>query len=219
MADLEQCCFLVADGMGGNAGGDVASGIFKEVATQLFNEGETLSQLECKTRVQNCFRYANRDIIDQASGNPVLTGMGCTAELLTFYGNFFILGHVGDSRTYSFHGGELQQLTKDHSLIQQQLDRGDISTTEAQESRFKNVLLQAVGSAPDLNPDIVCGEVLPETIFLLCTDGLHSMLSPDEISPVLAFDAPLELKAEMLVNMANDAGGKDNVSVALVAAG
>lgn len=216
LADLEHRYFLVADGMGGHAGGDVASGIFQRVATRILGKGQTVLQQERLAQVHTCFSRANAEIIAQASGNPVLTGMGCTAELLTFQNNTFILGHIGDSRTYRFQQGELQQLTKDHSLVQQQLDRGDISSKEAMKSRFKNVLLQAVGTSPELTADIISDKVQPGTIFLLCTDGLHSMISIDEIRPVLAFDAPLELKAEMLVNMANDAGGKDNITVTLV---
>lgn len=219
IADLESRCFLVADGMGGNAGGDVASGIFQQVATDLFTAGQTTSIEQCQLLVQKCFQHANREILTQATGNPVLTGMGCTAELLTFHDDLYLLGHVGDSRTYRFHAGELQQLTRDHSLVQQQLDRGDINRSEAQKSSFKNVLLQAVGTNAELTADIVIDKVQPGNIFLLCTDGLHAMIDFDEILPVLAFDAPLELKAEMLVNMANDAGGKDNISVTLVQVG
>lgn len=218
LTDPEHRYFLVADGMGGNAGGDVASGIFQRAVTRILGKDQTVLQQERLAQVHNCFSRANAEIIAQASGNPVLTGMGCTAELLTFHDDTFILGHVGDSRTYRFQEGELQQITKDHSLVQQQLDRGEISSTEAKKSKFKNVLLQAVGTSPELTADIISERVQPGTIFLLCTDGLHSMISVNEIQPVLAFDAPLELKAEMLVNMANDAGGKDNITVTLVEA-
>ena len=216
LANVEQRYFMVADGMGGSAGGEVASALFQKVASEVFSIDNHLSFEESLARVKGCFTLANTKILDQATDNPVLAGMGCTAELLTFHGNMFVLGHVGDSRTYRFYDNTLEQITKDHSFVQQQLDRGDISKSQAEKSRFKNILLQAVGTTSRLTVDVTSGQVLPATLFLLCTDGLHSMIAENEIEPVLNFDAPLDLKAEMLVNMANDAGGKDNISVTLV---
>lgn len=216
MANLENCCFLVADGMGGVSGGEVASGLFRETAAKIFSEGKTLSLRESREQVESCFSRANAEIFALANENPGLTGMGCTAELLTFHDDLFILGHVGDSRTYRFYDNKLEQITKDHSLIQHQLDRGEITSSQARKSKLKNIVLRAVGTNPMVTADIISGETLPATIFLLCSDGLHSMLTVEEICPVMAFDAPLDFKAEMLVNMANDAGGEDNITVTLV---
>lgn len=216
LANVEQRCFMVADGMGGSAGGEVASALFHKVVSEIFSSENPRSFEESLARVKRCFSLANTKILEQATDNPVLAGMGCTAELLTLHENMFVLGHVGDSRTYRFYDDTLQQITKDHSLVQQQLDRGVISRGQAEKSRFKNILLQAVGTKSQLTVDITSGQILPATLFLLCTDGLHSMVGEKEIGPVLNYDAPLDLRAQMLVNMANDAGGKDNISVTLV---
>ena len=145
----------------------------------------------------------------------VADGMGCTAETLTFCRDRFVLGHVGDSRTYLFRDGILTQLTKDHSLVQSHIDQGLLSRQEARKSRFLNILLRVVGNSEKMAVDLSCGDLRPGDTFLLCSDGLHGMVEDNALQPVLAYDAPLDLKAEMLVNMANDAGGRDNVTVVL----
>jgi serine/threonine protein phosphatase PrpC len=208
--------FLVADGMGGTGGGDVASALFLETAKENFPEKQISSQDILEQIISQSFSQANAKIQEVAAANEALSKMGCTAELLAFTADTFVLGHVGDSRTYSFQDGSLHQLTKDHSLVQQQVDEGSIDEEQAKNSKFKSVLTRAVGTAPELEVDQIVGSVLPGTTFLLCSDGVYNMLSEDDIVPVLQFEAPLEFKAEMLVNMANDAGGRDNISVTLV---
>lgn len=126
-----------------------------------------------------------------------------------------ILGHVGDSRSYVFRDGILSQLTQDHSLVQEQLNQGFITPAQAEKSRFRNVLLRAVGVDAQLKVDITSGRIYPGDIFLLCTDGLHGLLSNDAIVAILAHHIPLSLRADMLINMANNAGGNDNISVTL----
>jgi protein phosphatase len=142
--------------------------------------------------------------------------MGCTAELLVTCGDSYILGHIGDSRTYIFAEGKLELLTTDHSLVQEQLQLGVISKEQAKNSRLRNVLSRAVGIDTHISADIHSGPLAPSTVFLLCSDGLYNMVPTEKIIPVLQYDSPLSLKTEMLVNMANDAGGKDNISVCLV---
>lgn len=206
---------MVADGMGGQAGGELASTLFMEAATVTFHDTSELTEDQCSILVKAAFDLANAKILAYAEAHPSYAGMGCTAEILTFSRDRFVLGHVGDSRTYLYRDGRLQQLTKDHSLVESQVDRGILSRQEAQHSRFKNVLLQAVGNSKDMAVDIRSGDLRSGDIFLLCTDGLHGMVENDEILPILAFDAPLDLKTKMLINMANDAGGKDNITVVL----
>lgn len=213
---VEHQYFMVADGIGGAAAGDIASGIFLQMVSQTFMENGGMSLAQSKEQVKACFSLANTKIHEHIALNPSHSGMGCTAELLIICGDWFVLGHVGDSRTYCCRDGKMEQLTVDHSFVQEQLDQGLISKTEADKSKFKNILLRAVGVDAVVEVDIICGKTAPGAIFLLCTDGLHGMVNVENIKPVLTYEAPLSLKTEMLVNMANDAGGRDNISVALV---
>jgi len=213
---IEHRYFMVADGIGGAAAGDIASDLFLQTVSQTFKRKTKMTLAEGKEQVKSCFTLSNTRILEHIALNPSHSGMGCTAELLVICGDMFILGHVGDSRTYCYLDKKIEQLTVDHSLVQEQLSQGLISKTEAEKSTFKNVLLRAVGVDAGVEVDIFCGKIVPGSIFLLCTDGLHNMVNIENIEPVLAYEAPLSLKTEMLVNMANDAGGSDNISVALV---
>ncbi len=209
-------CFVVADGMGGTAGGDVASALFVEAASEVFNEPNKLTVEESKVWIREVFALANSKIKKHVTVYPDHVGMGCTAELFTLAGDSYALGHVGDSRSYCFRDNELSQLTKDHSFVQEQVDQGVISREQVETSKHRNVLLRAVGIDSTLDVDILSGSVLPGDIFLLCSDGLYHMLSVDDIVAVLSYDGGISLKADILVNMANDAGGFDNISVTLV---
>ncbi|HBG18741.1 MAG TPA: serine/threonine-protein phosphatase [Desulfobulbaceae bacterium] len=207
--------FLVADGMGGRAAGNVASQLFREAVMEVFSADEELGLTEGEAKVREAFSLANRKILAHVDDNPHHSGMGCTAELLIFCQNRYLIGHVGDSRTYLLRHGSFRQLTKDHSMVENQIDQGLLSRQEARHSRFRNILLQAVGSAEELAIDLLQGDLRKGDIFLLCSDGLHGMMDDEAIRSVLAFDAPLDFKTGMLVNMANDAGGRDNITVVL----
>jgi protein phosphatase len=206
---------MVADGMGGQAGGELASALFLEAVVAIFQDQSEFTEEQGFSLVKAAFNLANTRILAYAKAHPSFAGMGCTAELLTFCGDRFVLGHVGDSRIYLFRDGTFTQLTKDHSLVESQIDQGLVSRQEARRSRLQNILLRAVGNSAKMVVDLRSGDLRPGDIFLLCTDGLHGMVEDQGMQAVLAFDAPLELKTEMLVNMANDAGGRDNVTVVL----
>ncbi len=209
--------FLVADGIGGSAAGDIASQIFKESAFSILKTNSPSSINEGKDLVINCFQTANDKILAHVATNPLLKGMGCTAELLLIIDNDFVLGHVGDSRTYRLCSqNNFQVITRDHSLVQEQLDQGILSEYEAQHSKLKNILIRAIGIDPHPEVDIISGTISSQTLFLLCTDGLHNMISAEQIEAIMRYDAPLDLKTELLISMANDAGGKDNITVSLV---
>lgn len=215
IADAAGHYCLVADGMGGYAGGELASSMFAAAAGEIFQNHREINENDGVLRVQAAFELAHARIFAHAHAHPAFTGMGCTGELLCFCGSRFVLGHIGDSRTYLLRNGSLKQLTKDHSLVQNQIDQGLLSRQEARHSRFRNILLRAVGNAEKSEVELLQGDLRQGDIFLLCSDGLHGMVEDDAIQSVLAFDAPLDLKAGMLVDMANDAGGKDNITVVL----
>ncbi len=203
----------LADGMGGAAAGELASQLFANTAREIFSVFQAQSEEQQLDLLQRTYELANERILEHVREKPEHAGMGCTAELLRFYDQKFVLGHVGDSRTYLFRGGELKQLTRDHSLVQDQLDLGLITPEEARKHRLRNVILRAVGTKEDLAVDFVRGRLLPGDIFLLCSDGLTDMIEDDAIQGVLSVASTVGQKVETLVEMANAAGGNDNITV------
>lgn len=214
--DLENHFFLVADGVGGSAAGEIASRIFLNTVTGLFKANSPENTNEAEEIVKSCFAEANQAIQQHTRTTPFHKGMGCTGELLVVGNEEYTLGHIGDSRTYLFADDELKLLTTDHSMAQEQLSMGTITTDEAAKSHLRNVLSRAIGIDAQISTDISTGQLVPDSMFLLCSDGLYNMVPEEKIVPVLQYDAPLELKTEILINMANDAGGLDNISVCLV---
>jgi PPM family protein phosphatase len=205
----------VADGMGGAASGEVASRIFIESALEVFSRGGRTSEQEILDSVQEVFQVANERILKQATENPRQQGMGCTAELIAFHGPMYVLGHVGDSRTYLFRNAKLKQITKDHSLLQDQLDQGIITPAEARNYSLRHVINRAVGIDETLAVDLIRGGYLPGDIFLLCSDGLTDMVDDTAIEHALSFNHGLEQKGEKLIALAKEAGGKDNITIIL----
>jgi PPM family protein phosphatase len=203
----------VADGMGGAASGEVASSLFVNTALELMSAGSPdgiAAEL-----IQKTFLVANERILKQARDNPLHQGMGCTAELLSFREQNYILGHVGDSRTYLLRGGKLRQVTKDHSLVQEQVDRGLITSSEARTHSMRNVIVRAVGVGQTLAVDIIRGKTQEGDLFLLCSDGLTDMLEDEVIYRLLTLPVDLEMRAAKLIEAGNAAGGHDNITVAL----
>jgi PPM family protein phosphatase len=225
----EPICGLVvlADGMGGYNAGEVASGIavsvvVTEVSHRLLNtspvergenDGEELGLCLLRDNIQK----ANAAIFHAAQSQPQYTGMGTTIVSGLFYDNRVVVGHVGDSRIYRLRGEVLETITRDHSLLQEQIDRGMISVEDARLSKNKNLVTRAVGIDADVEPEIHVHDVLPGDIYLLCSDGLNDMVEDEDIQSTLyALQNNLPLAASQLIQMANDNGGRDNVSVILV---
>jgi serine/threonine protein phosphatase PrpC len=213
--DCHYC--LVADGMGGAAAGEVAAGIFAETAKAVFAGHDGTSEENTIARVQTTFKLANDKILKQVERNPKYQGMGCTAELLAFSEDNFIIGHVGDSRTYRLRNQTLKQLTKDHSLVQEQLDQGLITPEEARRHAMRNVILRAVGVNDTVALDILKGKKKSGDLFLLCSDGLTDMVAEAMIKSALTAGGTLRERSDALIQLAKQAGGKDNVTVALSA--
>jgi serine/threonine protein phosphatase PrpC len=218
---------VVADGMGGSNAGEVASGMVisglgtglpqawsPQVLEQLNrDQTQTLSQALMQSQV----KAANAAIFGAAQANPDCEGMGTTLVACLFHDDFVTVAHVGDSRLYRFRDELMTQVTNDHSLLQEQIDSGMLTKETAHLSRNKNYVTRAVGVDATLEAEIHTYEVLPGDIYLLCSDGLHGMVTDDEIHMTLdALGANLDLAAQQLVQAANDAGGRDNVSVILV---
>lgn len=213
--ELDFC--LAADGMGGAAAGEFASRIFAETTLEIFSRNTNRSEKEILYRVQKAFSSANEKILEHVIENPSHEGMGCTAELLAFYDGGFILGHIGDSRTYRFRRGQLEQLTEDHTLVQQQVNEGLISSENVRHHPLRNVILRAVGLKKELALDVLRGKTATGDLFLLCSDGLTDMVEDDQIWEILLSDIDINQKTEKLIEMAKAAGGHDNITVVLTA--
>lgn len=212
----ELALWAIADGMGGAAAGEIASQIFVKKAVEAFSLNKSISEEGIINLIQKTFLRANEEILKHVKVNPEHKGMGCTAELLTFYEQNYFLAHVGDSRAYLLRGGRLRQLTKDHSLIQKQIDQGLLTPAEAKKHNLRHVILRAVGVEESLAVDLVRGKTWPQDIFLLCSDGLTDMVDDHLIQDTLGpSSVPLEQKGEKLISLAKAAGGHDNITVIL----
>jgi protein phosphatase len=207
---------LVADGIGGAAAGDRASHFFSDAAAKVFDRHPERSEKSLFQTVQEVFNLANTWILEHVNRYPGHKGMGSTAELLAFSTDGFVLGHMGDSRTYRLRNGVLKQITQDHSLVQQQIDQGIISAEEARRHPLRHVILRAVGIDEQLALDVIRGQILHEDLFLLCSDGLSSMVEHRFIARTLQSANDLDRKVELLVQAALSAGGYDNITVVLV---
>lgn len=212
--ELDFC--LTADGMGGAAAGELASKIFADTTQDIFTGNTDRSQKEVLYRIQKAFRDANENILEHVIQNTSHKGMGCTAELLAFSDEGFIVGHIGDSRTYRLRKGHLEQLTQDHTMVQQQFEEGLISSDQIKQHPLRNVIYRAVGIKEELALDLIIGKIFTEDLFLLCSDGLTDMIPDEQIREILCTATDISRKAEELIETAKIAGGTDNITVALV---
>ena len=221
--DAEVSLAVLADGMGGYNAGEVASTmatgfIQTELSRWLREAGDQASDAEVRRAMDICVDNANRAIFNAANTNPQYAGMGTTLVVAVFRDKRLMLGHVGDSRGYRLRGGRLQQLTRDHSLLQEQIDAGLITPEQAAFSANKNLVTRAVGVEDTVLLETHQHEVLPGDLYLLCSDGLSDMLDDTSIAQVLQAHDVLESRVQALIDAANDAGGKDNISVVLARA-
>ncbi len=218
---------LLADGMGGYNAGEVASGMAARIVVEGLSH--TWRGLTCNNRVvpesagvagksiQKQVERANSAIFEKAQSEPQCEGMGTTLVVGLFYDNQLTVGHIGDSRMYRLRGESFEQITKDHSFLQEQVDSGVISKEDARKSRNKNLLTRALGIDPTVEAEINSFDVLPGDVFLLCSDGLNDMVDDEEVRlTLLTLQSNLALAGDQLVLAANDNGGRDNISVVLV---
>ncbi len=208
--------FLVADGMGGAAAGEIASRIFTETAERIISLSKNRTEEKAVELIKSIFLEANAKIRAHIRDTSDHEGMGCTADLLIFHTNGFSVGHIGDSRTYRLRNGRLTRLTKDHSLLQDQIDQGLISSEEARTHRLRNVISKAVGVNEKLEIDIVRGHSFGGDLFLLCSDGLSDMVSDEDIEKILLNSDSLNSRTQRLLKQAIAGGGRDNITMVLV---
>ena len=220
--EAAQVCVL-ADGMGGYNAGEIASGmatafIKSEMARWLAETGKHAKTKEIKRALEICVDNANRSIFNASGSNPQYSGMGTTLVVGVFHRATLILGHIGDSRCYRLRGGSLLQITKDHSLLQEQIDAGLITPEQAVGSSIKNLVTRALGVEDAVLLEINEHLVEEGDCYLMCSDGLSDMVDDVEIASILGGPVPMDQKADILVAIANEHGGRDNISVLLIQA-
>ncbi|HEY2978544.1 MAG TPA: Stp1/IreP family PP2C-type Ser/Thr phosphatase [Burkholderiaceae bacterium] len=211
---------VLADGMGGYNAGEVASGmatsfIKAELGRWLQQAAGNATDLDIRRAMDICVDNANRAIFNAANSNPQYAGMGTTLVVGVFRDQRLLLGHVGDSRGYRLRAGKLTQLTRDHSLLQEQIDAGLITPEQAAFSANKNLVTRAVGVEDTVLLETHLHEVMAGDVYLMCSDGLSDMLDDQTISQVLQGCDSLETAGIALIDAANEAGGKDNIAIIL----
>ena len=211
---------VLADGMGGYNAGEVASSmatsfIKSELGRWLSEAAASATDTDVRRAMEICVDNANRAIFNSANSNPRYAGMGTTLVVGVFRETRLLLGHVGDSRCYRMRAGRLTQITHDHSLLQEQIDAGLITAEQAAFSANKNLVTRAVGVEDTVLLETHQHDVLPGDVYVLCSDGLTDMLDDETIAQLLQRCELLPEAATALIDAANDAGGKDNISVVL----
>ena len=226
LVDEELGLYVVADGMGGHAAGEVASAQAVKSIREALLEGKPILNafkstptVEAREHVaqlmEKAIHKACADIYGIASGDTGKRGMGTTVVALLCAGRKAVVGHVGDSRVYLFRNGRAHQLTEDHTIIQEQLKRGLITKDQVATAENKNVITRAVGIQPSVAVDTLVTDLIPGDLYLLCSDGLHGYLADDEL-PALFSQEPRTKLADQLVDLAVQRGGKDNVTAIAV---
>jgi protein phosphatase len=218
---------ILADGMGGYKAGEVASAIavssiHRAILDNIQNGKNRRKDKETglsyvSSIVRNSITQVNSEIYNMAQSDRQCHGMGTTIVVVLFHNNICTIGHVGDSRLYRIRSGAITQMTKDHSLIQELIDRGMYTPEEAEKHAPRNLITRAVGIEPEVEVDLGEENVMPDDIYMLCSDGLNDMVDDEEIHLTLSkYSANLAQCADELVRLANNKGGKDNISVVLV---
>ncbi len=214
---------ILADGMGGYNAGEIASGmatafIKSEMGRWLSQAGKHANAKEVRRAMESCVENVNHSIFNAANSNPQYTGMGTTLVVGVFQDDRLILGHIGDSRCYRLRGTVFQQITKDHSLLQEQIDAGIITPEQALTALNKNLVTRALGVEDAVMLDVSEHRTEAGDLYLMCSDGLSDMLKDADIADIMLGDGSLEQKAKQLIAAANGAGGRDNISVLLALA-
>jgi serine/threonine protein phosphatase PrpC len=219
--------YVLADGMGGEAHGEVASSLAVETVVKHCLEGQQNPSTpltgeakpglsEKSRRLASAVHLANQKVFASAAEHTERRGMGATLTAAWIDDMNLSIGHVGDSRVYLLRTGVLQQLTSDHSLVAEQVRRGILTPSEADSSTMQNVLLRALGTQPEVEVDTEQVGLFPNDVLLLCSDGLTRMVTEPEIAGALQSEPDPQKAAEKLVRLANEGGGVDNVTAIVV---
>ncbi len=219
LVDAQRGVFLVADGMGGHAAGEIASAIASEAVGAALRQGVDggLGADDLGVVMRECIHQAHRSILNYSATKPETRGMGTTMTALVICDDgAFRVGHIGDSRCYVLRDGELEQVSRDHTWVQREVDEGRLTPMGARRHRLSHVLSRALGADSLDEPDVYAGTLLPGDLVLLCSDGLTGMLTDRLLRRILTREAELhELVADLILG-ANERGGRDNITAVLI---
>ena len=209
--------YMLADGMGGYEGGEVASRLAIDAAARYIgNHFDLIEHMkeDILELIEDAMKYANEIVFDVAKNSEDLQSMGTTLEICLIYNNRAYIGHIGDSRIYRIRGKIIRKLTTDHSYVEQLVKDGTITKEEAKTHPKKNMLMKALGCSEYVEPDVMVKNFQPEDIIVMTSDGLTNMVDDNKIFETIKNN--FETSDEMLIDMANDAGGIDNITVVII---
>ena len=212
----ERGIFIVADGMGGHAAGELASEMAVRITCQAMGSLKGLSDQEAGDRIRTAIQAANLAIFERTAAEGDKQGMGTTATVLALLEGRYVIGQVGDSRAYLLRNGRLIQLTRDHSYVQELVDAGLLKPADARNHRYKCAITRYVGESSELEPDIYCGSVEEGDVILLASDGLTEMLEDEQLVRILTSDLEPQRCVDRLIAEANARGGPDNITAIVV---
>ena len=215
-ADERRGVFVVADGMGGHAAGEVASEMAVQIVSRNLLSLNTVLDQTSHDKLAQAMRDANRAIYDRMLAEVDKQGMGTTASVLVLSDNQFLIGQIGDSRIYLLRDGALSQLTKDHSYVQEQVDAGLLTPEQARYHPYSNVITRCVGASESVEADIYAGEMKPGDVFLLASDGLTGMVDDRRLQQMLLARSGPGRIVDALIAEANGRGGLDNITAIVI---
>src|SRR4051794_33368039 len=214
-ADEQRGLFIVADGMGGHAAGEVASEMAVQIVRRELMELRDLETSGVDRRVTEALKTANHAIHERTLTEVDKQGMGTTVSVLIIAGRRYLIGQVGDSRVYLLRDGALTQLTKDHSYVQEQVDAGFLTPEQARYHPYSNVITRCVGANEGVEPDVFSGPVQPGDVFLVASDGLTGMVEDKRLAQLIGTNAQPRRVVDALIAEANGRGGLDNITAVL----
>ena len=208
--------FVVADGMGGHAAGEVASEMAVQIVTRQLNGVTDVASRDANRAMVTALKEANRAIYERTLAEVDKQGMGTTTSVLILAGNRYLIGQVGDSRIYLLRDGALKQVTKDHSYVQEQVDAGYLTAEQARYHPYSNVITRCVGASDTVEPDTYSGEIKGGDLFLVASDGLTGMVDDRRLQQILLQRASPGPMVDALIREANGRGGLDNITAIVV---
>jgi len=213
---VDRGVFIVADGMGGHAAGEVASEMAVQIIDDQLGAFRELSDAEIAARLFSAIQSANGAIFRRTLVEEEKRGMGTTATVMLLFPSRYLIGQVGDSRAYVLRNKRLHQITRDHSYVQEQVDAGLLTPEQARTHPYGNVITRCVGSNEEVVPDIYFGALEEGDIVLLASDGLTGMLEDQQLEQILLGDGEPDQWVQAMINDANRRGGLDNITLILV---
>lgn len=205
--------YIIADGMGGHLGGEEASKMVIDICSK--NIAQNIDLLPIQDNLDIVIAQAAKEVFLHSQSSSFLKGMGTTLSIMAIVKNQAFIAHIGDSRIYYLRNNKLSLLTTDHSLVNEQVIAGLLSPEEARKSNLRNIITRAIGQNQQVTADMLCFDIKENDIFLLCSDGLNSMLKDEEIELIIAKNHP-SIAIKYLIEQANTKGGDDNITALLV---